>query len=121
MFKSKRPTDETGTSFCRNVVLRVVKERKPVFVLDADAKQDLGLADTWEVLRINSVMCVPLISRSQMLGAIYYVDSMERTSGFRKDDLCLLMDLGQRPPMAIEPSRLSATLFELADELSSDD
>ncbi|MCJ7594661.1 MAG: FHA domain-containing protein [Desulfobacterales bacterium] len=116
VLKSRNPTDVISTSFCRDVVNRVIEEKKPVLVLDADAEEDEGLADTLEVLGIKSVMCVPLMSGSQMLGVIY-VDSLQRPCGFRKDDLCLLMDLSQRTAVAIEHSLLSETLSQLADEL----
>ena len=89
-----------------------------MIVLDAGAEEDEGLADTLEILGIKSVMCVPLISASQVEGAIY-VDSLLRPYGFRKDDLCLIMDLSQRTAMAVEHARLSETLSKAVDALIS--
>lgn len=120
VFKSRDPVDDVSKGFCRDVVNRVIQKKRPVLVLDADDEADKGLADTLEVLGIKSVMCVPLISGSQMQGAIY-IDSLQKPCGFRKDDLCLLMDLGQRTAVVIEHTRLSETLSQLADELSSVD
>ena len=117
VFKSKRPTDDITTSFCQDIVNRVVEERRPVLVLDADAEEDEGLAATLEVLRIKSVMCVPLISGSQMLGVIY-VDSLERPYGFRKDDVCLLANLSQRTARLMAHAHHNKTLSGLVDNLS---
>ncbi len=48
----------------------------------------MGLpVDTLKVLKILSVMCVPLIYRSQILGAIY-VDSLERPYAFAGKTFC---------------------------------
>jgi hypothetical protein len=54
-------------------------------------------------------MCVPLISRSQKLGAIY-VDSINRPYGFRKEDLSLLTAFASRAALAIENALLYANL-----------
>ena len=114
--RSKRPADNISTSFCREVVARVLEEREPVLVLDGDAEDYQGLADTLETLRIKSAMCVPFISGSKMLGAIY-VDSLERPYGFRKDDLCLLANLTQRTARLMAHARQNDTLSGLVDNL----
>jgi GAF domain-containing protein len=59
----------------------------------------------------------PLVILSQ--GAIY-VDSLARPYGFRRDDLLLFMDLGQRVAIAIENIRMVSELLSVADSLSSE-
>jgi len=116
VFESRNPTDDISTSFCRDVVNRVIEHGKPVVVFDADVERDEGLEDTLEIYGIKSVMCVPLINRLEMVGVIY-VDSLERPSGFRKHDVSLLMDLGQRTAMAIGDTSFRQSLLEAAEEL----
>jgi pSer/pThr/pTyr-binding forkhead associated (FHA) protein len=117
IFRSKKPTDDPNMIFCRNVVNRVIRDREPIAVSDAKTEED-EIADTLKVLSIESVLCVPLLSGSQIIGAIY-VDSMERPYGFRGEDLSLFMDLSQRTALAIETARLTSELSEIADKLAS--
>jgi hypothetical protein len=118
VFRSTKPTDDPNMIFCRDVVNRVLEEGKPIAVSDAETEED-EIADTLKVLRIESVLCVPLLSGSKILGAVY-VDSLERPYGFRGEDLSLFMDLGQRTAHAVEAAQLTSELSEIADELSSD-
>jgi GAF domain-containing protein len=75
-----------------------------------------GPIDTLEVQKVESVMCVPLINRSRIVGAMY-VDSGKRPDGFRKEDLLILLDIGQRVALAVETERLAADLAEVARSL----
>ena len=118
VFRSKRPTDDPNMIFCRDVVNRVISDRKPIAVSDVETEED-EIVDTLKVLSIESVLCVPLISGSQVMGAIY-VDSLERPYGFCREDVSLFMDLSQRTTLAIETAQLSSELCEIADDLSSD-
>ena len=80
VFRSKTPADDPNMIFCRDVVSRVLGDGKPIVVSDAEPEED-EIADNLKVLKIEPVLCVPLMSRSQIMGAIY-VDSMEKPYGF---------------------------------------
>jgi GAF domain-containing protein len=107
-------------AYCRDVIIQVVKTRRPIVVSDVETEEPSKLVDTLKVLKILSVMCVPLIYRSEILGAIY-VDSLERPYGFRRDDLLLFMDLSQRVAIALENIRMVSELSSIADSLTSND
>jgi hypothetical protein len=49
-----------------------------------------------------------------------YVDSLKRPDGFRKDDLLVLLDIGQRVALAVESDRLASDLEEAARSLIGD-
>ena len=118
IFKSNNPGDDATTVYCEEIVKQVITSRKPFFV--SDAKTDKNeFVDTLEVLKIESVLCVPLISRSQILGAIY-VDSLKRPYGFRKEDLALLMNLSLRIAPAIDDARFASEILDVAEALSSE-
>jgi hypothetical protein len=102
IYKSNKPGDDATTVYCEDI-----KTDKSEFV------------DTLEVLKIESVLCVPLVSRSQVLGAIY-VDSLTRPYGFRREDLALLMNLSLRIAPAIDDARFASEILEVADALSSE-
>jgi PAS domain S-box-containing protein len=67
-------------------------------------------------MQIKSVMCVPLISKSQIHGVIY-VHSTSALQGFRKDDLFLLTALGIPAALAIENALLYAERRQAEDAL----
>lgn len=118
--RSKRSHGDSSVAYCRDVIIQVVKTRRPIVVSNVETEQASKLVDTLKVLKILSVMCVPLIYRSEILGAIY-VDSLERPYGFRRDDLLLFMDLSQRVAIALENIRMVSELSSIADSLDSDD
>jgi pSer/pThr/pTyr-binding forkhead associated (FHA) protein len=118
VFRSKRPTDDPNMIFCRDVVDRVIGDGKPIAISDAKTEED-DIADTLKILKIESVLCVPLMSSAGVKGAIY-IDSLERPYGFRREDISFFMDLSQRTALAVEAARLTSELSEIADELPSD-
>jgi GAF domain-containing protein len=119
IYKSNKTGDDASTVYCGDVVHRVVSSRKPVLVSDAKIEES-DFADTLELLKIESVLCVPLIYHSGTLGAIY-VDSLKRPYGFRREDLALLMNLSQRIASSIEDDRFASEILEAAESLSDED
>ena len=117
VFKAKKPTVDFDTSFFRDIVYEVLKERQPLVVLDVQSEEDSGIADTLKVLKVESVMCVPLVSGSQVMGTLY-IDSLNRPCGFRREDLQLLMDLSQRIAMVLEYARYAFQLSEVPENSS---
>jgi pSer/pThr/pTyr-binding forkhead associated (FHA) protein len=118
--RSKKSHGDSSVAYCREVIVQVIKTRRPIVVSNVETEQPSKLVDTLKVLKILSVMCVPLIYRLQILGAIY-VDSLERPYGFRRDDLLLFMDLSQRVAIALENIRIVSELSSAADSLSGAD
>ena len=98
---------ECETAYSRTIVERVIKEREPVSMLDTLEEKEINLSESIRVSGIRSIMCVPLISRSKVMGVIY-VDSVNKPHGFRKEDLDLLTALSSPAAVAIENSLLYA-------------
>jgi len=97
----KEHIDDTDVKYSPDVVDRVITDGKAVIVLDTSAEDEDDLSDTLKILKIGSVMCVPLVIRSKIRGVIY-VDSIEKPYGFRKEDLSLFKALSSRAAIAIE-------------------
>ena len=116
--RSKKSHGDPSVAYCREVITQVIKTKRPIVVSDVETEQQSRLVDTLKVLKILSVMCVPLIYRSQTLGAIY-VDSLERPYGFRRDDLLLFMDLSQRVAIGLENIRMVSEISSIADSLTT--
>ena len=90
------------------------KEKKFPKAVDTEVKNFLfrkcltigvNLSESMQLMKIKSVMCVPLISRSTVRGVIY-VDSVSKPHGFRKEDLSLLTALSIPAAYAIENALL---------------
>jgi phosphoserine phosphatase RsbU/P len=76
-------------SFSQRLINRVMLTGKAVRLSDTNYERQVDFAESTIILQIKSVVCVPIISSSKMLGAIY-MDSLQSAYGFRKDDLMLL-------------------------------
>jgi 3',5'-cyclic-nucleotide phosphodiesterase len=101
--KFKSHINGSDMRYSPDVVDQVIEDGKAVIVLDSSAEDEDedDLSDTLKILKIGSVMCVPLIIRSKIRGVIY-VDSIEKPHGFRKEDLSLFKALSSRAAIAIE-------------------
>jgi len=104
-----KPSAHTTALFNEDVVDRVIEEGKGIMFPDPDAEGQDDLEDTLKLSEIQSVICVPLISGSQIRGVIY-VDSLREPYGFRKEDLSLFTDLGRRAALGIENALFYASL-----------
>ena len=103
----KNGSQGDSLSYSRTIVERVLNEGKAFRMLDTFGVACEELSDSIEVMRIKSALCVPMISRSQVRGAIY-LDSIKEPYGFRKDDLILLTALGSSAAIAVENELLHA-------------
>ncbi len=70
----------------RTVVRRVLKERVGLVVSDVASDKNLRSVQTLKDLQVRSLLCVPLLSRSSVLGAIY-LDSRSSTEHFDENHL----------------------------------
>jgi pSer/pThr/pTyr-binding forkhead associated (FHA) protein len=67
--------------YSKTIVERVMKTGKPVVMSDTLKKAESDPSESMKIMKIRSVMCVPLISRSRARGVIY-VDSIGKPYGF---------------------------------------
>jgi len=88
-----------------DVVTRVLQTGKPVIMTDIRDEKNGDLYATAKILNIKSVMCIPLISGSKKIGAIY-MDSRDEPYGFRQEDLALFTSLSSRAALALETAKV---------------
>ncbi len=86
--------------YSQSVVDQVRKDGKALIVSDVNGADRPDFTMTLDLEQIKSVMCVPLLFRSQIRGVIY-VDSLSRSNGFRKEDLSLLTTISSRAALSI--------------------
>jgi len=87
--------------FSTEVLEHVMQLKEAFMISDADTQAGEDVPDTLKLLNIKSVMCVPLMNRSKLMGALY-VDSITRPYGFRGEDLHLLTAVSSPVAMAID-------------------
>jgi pSer/pThr/pTyr-binding forkhead associated (FHA) protein len=102
--------------YSEKVVQKVLTTKKPMVFSKAYTENEQGLVDTLKLQKIESVVCIPLISESETVG-VMYIDSLKRPDGFRKDDLLDLLDIGQRVALAIQKERISSEMLKIATTL----
>jgi hypothetical protein len=94
--------------YCPDIVEQVLEDGKGIMIRDAQASgAESEIPDTLNLLKINSVMCVPLISKSRVKGVLY-VDCVSKAHGFRKEDLSLFKAMSIPAANAIENAVLYA-------------
>lgn len=87
--------------FSTEVLEHVMQLKEAFMISDADAEEGEDVPDTLKLLNIKSVMCVPLMNRSKLVGVLY-VDSITKPYGFRGEDLHLLSALSSPLALAID-------------------
>lgn len=105
--KLSKPSDATFVMYSRTVVDRVIREGKALLMPDTHGEDEADRSVSMELMKVRSVLCVPLISGSQINGVIY-LDSLKTPYGFRKEDLSLLKALSIPAAVAIEQALLHA-------------
>jgi pSer/pThr/pTyr-binding forkhead associated (FHA) protein len=76
-------------SFSQKLVNQIILTGKAVRMSDTNYERQVDFAESTIILQIKSVVCVPIISAGEMLGALY-LDSLQSPYSFRKDDMILL-------------------------------
>ena len=104
-------------SYLRDIVARVATDKKPLVISNAQTEKD-ELADTLKLLKVKSVLCVPISTQSEIVGFLY-IDSLERPYGFRFEDVALFMDLSQRIALPIQYARIAAGQSAGEDDVAS--
>ena len=107
---------ESQMTYSRSIVHRVISEGKAIMMSDTSLEKEGDLSQSMIVLRIKSLMCVPLISKSQVFGTIY-VHSTRMPFGFTRGDLSLLTAMSTPAALAIENALLYARRRKAEEDL----
>lgn len=113
--KTAEGRDLPGSKYSRTIVDRVLREGKAVIMSDTLSEDEMDRSASMEIMKVRSVMCVPLISKSRIRGVIY-VDSLNTPYGFQKEDLSALIALSGPAALAIENALLYSNLEKLVEE-----
>jgi len=118
--KTRKPEGRPGYKFSPQVLYQVVKGKKPVMISDSDKEEvNRELASTLKMNGISSVLCLPMISDSQVVGVIY-LHSLKKPYGFRSEDVSLFEDVAQRTARFVKYGQYLSELSEMMEELNAE-
>ena len=78
---------------------------KPVLIHNVDEFSDFNQRESVLDLNLKSILCVPLISKGDVLGVLY-LDSQKLKAPFTPDQIELLLAFGSHAAIALENARL---------------
>jgi 3',5'-cyclic-nucleotide phosphodiesterase len=116
IIRLKRSADKKVSMYSRTIVEQVLREGKAITIPNTLGEGAPDHSESMQIMNVQSVMCVPLISRSKVRGVIY-VDSVTSPYGFRKEDLALLTALATPAAIAID----NANLYSVSSRLAMDE
>jgi sigma-B regulation protein RsbU (phosphoserine phosphatase) len=114
--KSRHDRKGIQNSYSRTIVDRVMREGKAVIMADTSREDIAALSESMEMMKIKSVMCAPLISKSQAQGVVY-LHSVNTLQEFQIDDLYLLTALSSPAALAIQNASLYSQRKRAEEEL----
>jgi GAF domain-containing protein len=105
---------ETNVPFTvsRTLVADVIEKGVSTFAHDAASDERFSDRESVVTQHVRSVMCVPLRTTDQVLGALY-VDSLSGAGRFNEADLELLAAIGNQAGVALHRVRLMSELEQL--------
>ena len=113
--RSRRDKGNATISYSRTVVDRVLQEGKAVRMSNTAYEPEAALSEDEGTSNIKSILCVPMIIKSETHGVVY-VDSLQEPYAFRKEDLLLLNSLSGSVAFAIENAHLTSKLKGLRND-----
>lgn len=103
--RSKPGIPNLDSNYIMPLVEQVMKEGKPVNITDDVFESEKRDPESMGIPQVRSILCVPLISKFKMRGAII-VQSLSLGHAFRKDDLSFTVGLSVPATLAIENALL---------------
>lgn len=112
---------QPGAGISDSIVKKVLESRRPVIVSDALSDTTFGSSESVIALQLSSVMCAPLLSRGEVIGALYVANDEIKSLFERKQLEALTVFAGQASLLltnAMLVTALRADKQKLESELS---
>lgn len=107
--KEGRDIGQLEERISHTIFERVIEQRNPLLL--ADAMTEVSDATSVNALMLRSIMCVPLISRDAVIGALY-VENRSRRAVFHRSDVPTMQFLASQIATAITNAILTENLEE---------
>jgi transcriptional regulator with GAF, ATPase, and Fis domain len=116
----KEAIQDASGKISDSIVRQVIETRRPVIVSDALTDTTFGKSESVVALKLSSVMCVPLLSQGEVIGALYVAND-EVKHLFERRELDLLTIFGAQASLIVQNamllSALRADTMKLKEEL----
>ena len=120
LHRSRKAEGRTPLKFSPQVLYQVMKGKKTVMVSNSETEAvNRELASTLKIHGISSVMCVPMISDSQVVGVIY-LHSLKKPYGFTPEDVCLFQEIANRTDNFVQYGQYLSELSRIIEELDAE-
>jgi pSer/pThr/pTyr-binding forkhead associated (FHA) protein len=120
LHRTRKPERSITPKFSPQVVYQVTKGKKTVMISNSDKEEvNCELASTLKMNGISSVMCVPMIIESQVVGVIY-LHSLKKPYGFRPEDATLFEDIAERTVRFVQYGQFVSELSGMKMEINSE-
>ena len=101
----------------RTVVQRVIETGEAILTTNAREDPRFGAQESIIAFNLRSILCVPLMVKSELIGVIY-TDNRIRTGIFSESDRDLLVGFSNQAAVAIENARLFSSLKRTLEEVT---
>ena len=101
----------------RTVVERVIEAGEAILTTNAREDTRFGAQESIIAFNLRSILCVPLMVKTELIGVIY-TDNRIRTGIFSEKDRDLLLAFANQAAVAIENARLFSSLKRTLEEVT---
>ena len=109
---------ESESQISRSIIRRVMADGQPILTTNAKEDPRFYRQDSVVAFNLRSILCVPLIVKSEIVGVIY-TDHRIQTGIFSEADRESLMAFANQAAIAIENARLYASIQQTLAETTS--
>lgn len=113
-----RERDDAEAEISRRLIQKVLTQREPVITTNAQEDPRFKASESIVAYRIRSVLAVPLIFKTDLIGAIY-TDTRFGLRRFQDTDLALLDAMANQAAVAIHMARLYDSLQARNEQLEA--
>jgi sigma-B regulation protein RsbU (phosphoserine phosphatase) len=110
--KHRRKGEDATVRLSRMVVSKVLEEKKGILSADASLDAAFSASESIADLRIRSMMCVPLIGRSEEPTGVLSIDLQNPLGQFNREDLDILMAIANQAALSYDTTQLMASYVE---------
>jgi signal transduction histidine kinase len=110
--------DDAEAEISRRLIQKVLTQREPVITINAQDDPRFKASESIVTYSIRSVLAVPLIFKTDLIGAIY-VDTRFGLRRFQDTDLALLDAMANQAAVAIHMARLYDSLQTRNEQLEA--
>jgi len=112
----KGEIEDAQSEVSHTIIEEVIRKRSPLLVKDASQDEMFALKSSVQDLKLKSIMCVPLISKSQLIGLVY-LENRSISGQFSQNDLNFLALFANQAAIAIENAGLYEDLIKSREKI----